>query len=375
MKFAQPGLGLQYALAATLAVQAMPLQADVKDGVDAWSRGDYSAAVAEWQGPAAAGDPDAQFNMAQAYRLGRGVEADNAKAQAYYEQAAANGHLKAADNYGLMLFQQGQKERAMPFIRSAAERGDPRAQYVLGLAYFNGDMTEQDWVRAYALVSLAQAASLPQAAAALQQMDGYVPLEDRQRAQLLAADLRREADARRSAQLASVDLASGQAMSVETADRILRQVQPQPLPPSSAAGLARSTGPASAGADYARPKEPVLVAGIIEPNAAPPQQPMSALPQVSAPTPPAHKPSARPAAANSDGKWRVQLGAFGVAGNAQKLWGKLSGSTALRGKQPFYVSTGKLTRLLAGGFATRAEAQAACKALSASGQGCIVVGG
>ncbi|MFX9065619.1 hypothetical protein ABTN38_19710, partial [Acinetobacter baumannii] len=45
-----------------------PARADVKAGVDAWSNGDYPAAVREWQGPAAKGDPDAQFNMAQAYK-------------------------------------------------------------------------------------------------------------------------------------------------------------------------------------------------------------------------------------------------------------------------------------------------------------------
>ena len=359
--------GLRVAIAAAMLSQALPVQADVKDGVDAWTRGDYVAAIAEWRGPAEAGDPDAQFNMAQAYRLGRGVEADAAKAESFYERAAANGHLKAADNFGLMLFQQGQKERALPYIKAAAGRGDPRAQYVLGLAHFNGDMADKDWVRAYALVSLAQAASLPQAAAALRQMDGYVPLEDRQRAQLLAAALRREAEARRAAQLAAVDLATGQALSVEPTGRVPRQVQPQPLPPSSAAGSARGTGPASAGADFTRPQEPVLVAGTIEPEAQ--AQPSVALAQ------PAPRSAATPSASSSDGPWRVQLGAFGVAGNAQRLWGKLSGSAALAGKKPFYVPAGKLTKLLAGGFATRGQAQAACTALKSSGQACIVTGG
>ena len=367
MRIERARQGPRLAIAAALLIQALPAQADVKDGVDAWSRGDYAAAIAEWQGPAEAGDPDAQFNMAQAYRLGRGVEANAAKAQGFYERAAANGHLKAADNFGLMLFQQGQKERAMPYIKAAAGRGDARAQYVLGLAHFNGDMAEKDWVRAYALVSLAQAASLPQAAAALRQMDSYVPIEDRQRAQLLAADLRREGEARRAAQLASVDLTTGQALSIEPTGRVPRQIQPQPLPPSSAAGSVEGTGPASAGADFARPEEPVLVAGTIEPK--PTEQPSAAIVQ------PAPRPVAAPTAVGSDGPWRVQLGAFGVAGNAQRLWGKLSGSAALVGKKPFYVPAGELTKLLVGGFATRAQAQVACTALKSSGQACIVTGG
>jgi len=145
--------------------------ADVKAGVDAWSRGDYAAAVHEWQGPADAGDPDAMFNLGQAYRLGRGVPRDPAKAEQLYARAAAKGHLGAADTYGLMLFQDGRREAALPYLQDAAKRGDPRAQYLLGIASFNGDLLPQDWVKAYALVTLANQHNLPQAASALAQMD------------------------------------------------------------------------------------------------------------------------------------------------------------------------------------------------------------
>ena len=62
MLFAGAGLAL-----------AAPALAGVKEGVDAWTRGDFAGAIREWQGPAAAGDADAQFNLAQAYKLGRGV--------------------------------------------------------------------------------------------------------------------------------------------------------------------------------------------------------------------------------------------------------------------------------------------------------------
>ena len=40
---------------------SVPARADVKAGVDAWSRGDYDKAVAEWRKPAASGNADAQF--------------------------------------------------------------------------------------------------------------------------------------------------------------------------------------------------------------------------------------------------------------------------------------------------------------------------
>ena len=140
--------------AALLALLAdEPAWADVKAGVDAWSRGDHADAVREWQGPAAAGDPDAMFNLAQAYRLGRGVPKDLAEAEALYARAAATGHLEAADSYGLLLFQDGRREAALPYIMDAARRGDARSEYLLGIAYFNGDMVPKDWVRAYMLLT------------------------------------------------------------------------------------------------------------------------------------------------------------------------------------------------------------------------------
>ena len=94
-----------------------PAWADVKAGVDAWTRSEYATAVREWESPAAAGDPDAMFNLAQAYRLGRGVPADPERAEALYARAAAAGHLQAADTYGLMLFQDGRREAALPYMK------------------------------------------------------------------------------------------------------------------------------------------------------------------------------------------------------------------------------------------------------------------
>src|SRR5688572_30046974 len=107
-----------------LALAGAPALADVKTGVDAWSRGDYTAAVREWEGLAAAGDPDAMFNLGQAYRLGRGVPTNLQRAEELYAAAAAKGHLQAADTYGLMLFQDGRREAALPYVREAARRGD-----------------------------------------------------------------------------------------------------------------------------------------------------------------------------------------------------------------------------------------------------------
>ena len=73
---------------AAAALMAAPVAADVKQGVDAWSAGNFTQAVTEWQLPAENGDADALFNLAQAYRLGRGVPADINRARALYQQAA-----------------------------------------------------------------------------------------------------------------------------------------------------------------------------------------------------------------------------------------------------------------------------------------------
>ncbi len=325
--------------ASLLTVAATPVVADVKAGVDAWSAGDYATAVSEWEGPAAAGDADAMFNLAQAYRLGRGVPADINRAKELYAQAALKGHVKAADNYGLLLFQQGEQERAMPLIKAAAERGDPRAQYVLGLAHFNADYAEKDWVRAYALLTLAQSAGLSQATNALSQMDQYVPMEDRQAAQTVARDLDMQAERLRTAELASAELSQP---SVASPPPPARAPAPMPTPTPS--------------------PTPVRVA----------QAPAPAAPVVSQPAPAAPLPRAQVTTTRADGPWRVQLGAFGVAGNADRLWNRLSGTAALAGKRKFLVPAGNITRLQAGGFSSRAEAQRACNALKSSGQACLV---
>ncbi|MHA7819311.1 MAG: SPOR domain-containing protein [Erythrobacter sp.] len=313
--------------ATALAMYAVPAAADVKAGVDAWSEGDYSRAVSEWQVPASNGDADALFNLAQAYRLGRGVDADINRARELYAEAAGKGHIKAADNYGLLLFQQGEQASAMPLIRAAADRGDPRAQYVLGLAHFNADYAQKDWVRAYALLTLSNGAGLPQAGTALAQMDQYVPLIQRQQAQSLARQLEEQAAQRRSAELAAVDL---------------DPARPPVQQPPRSQQVARAV-----------------------PTAAPAQR---AVPQAT----PAVEQSR--AGALAQGTWRVQLGAFGVAGNADRLWTEVSRNPALAGTRKALVPGGSVTRLQAVGFSSRAAAQAACTTLKRQGQGCIVAG-
>jgi cell division septation protein DedD len=375
---------LTFTVAALALACAGVAHASVKDGVDAWGAGDFARAVAEWKVPAAKGDPDALFNLAQAYRLGRGVPEDLKQAETLYARAAAKGHLKAADNYGLLLFQDGRREQAMTYVTAAAERGDPRAQYLLGIAHFNGDLVARDWVRAYALLTLANAAGLPQAGPAIRQMDDYVPLTQRQQAQVLAGQMRAQADARRSSQLAAADLAVEPVGVGETPARVAAATPlalpvarvPEPIAsvavaPSIAAAQAavaeamRATGtesPASAGADFARPGAAQAAPGASRPARADTQVEIVRA-----------DPPVRPGpAAAAGGPWKIQLGAFKVAGNADRLWSQLAGKPALAGKTKLTVPVGRLTRLLASGWGSEGAAQSACNALKTSGQGCMV---
>lgn len=121
--------------------------ANSRAAIEAWNAGDFPLAIQEWQEPAQRGDAEAQFRLGEAYRLGKGVEQDLIKAEEMFARAAAQGHLEAANNYGLLLFHRGEKKQALPYLRAASERGDARAQYLLGLAYFNADNVERDWPR------------------------------------------------------------------------------------------------------------------------------------------------------------------------------------------------------------------------------------
>ncbi len=323
-------------LALALSAFAVPTaHADVKAGVDAWSAGDYDAAIRQWQPLADRGDPDAEFNLAQAYKMGRGVPLDLGKAEALYGQAAAKGHTQAADSYGLLLFQRGERARALPYIEASAGRGDARAQYILGIAHFNGDIVKKDWVRAYALVSLAQQEGLPQAANALAQMDQHIPLADRQKSVTLAPQIAAQAQANRQRLNASAELGT------------------QPAPEVAAA------------------RNPVVpVAPKAPPKPAPTPTPAPPPRTVAATKPEPKVPAAKPA---PSGPWRVQLGAFGVAANAEALWARVKGRPELAGHPKALAPAGKLSKLQATGFASKADADAACSRLDAAGFGCLSV--
>ena len=278
--------------------------AAVKTGVDAWSKGEYDRAVASWKAPAERGDADAQFNLAQAYKLGRGVPVDLTRAADLYARAAKQGHVQAGDNYGLALFELGKKVEAAEWLDKSAIRGEPRAQFVLGTMFFNGDAVAKDWVRAYALVSRAASSGLPQASKTLTQMDQYISVADKQKGVALARQY---------------ESGKAQPSLIAIKETPAPRTTPQPAAPVATAAAKPAPTPAK----------------------------------------PATQPAPQPAI--RDGGWRVQLGAFGDANNARSLWTRVG--SRFPGRQPYYVKAGAITRLQVGPFASQSEANRACGAV------------
>jgi uncharacterized protein len=341
----------------SVALLSAPAQADVKAGVDAYERGEYAAAITIWRPLAIAGDADAQFNLAQAYRLGRGTPADPKLAEIWFEKAANQGHLKARDAYGLQLFQNGNQTASMPYVEESAGRGDPRAQYVFATALFNGDYVKKDWVRAYALMTRASSAGISAASTSLAQMDRFIPLDQRQRGLALAGAF--EAASQRPTGPAT------------PASPTLVASEPVPAPVSTPVSTPISTPPAQIAIATPSPRPVALPSAptIREPT------PARVVAAPAAPKPVAvAKPAPVLAASVPGGAWRVQLGAFSNAAGANTLWSSLSSRvSALAPYRSFIVPAGSITRLQAGPLRDRAAAEKLCSAIKASGNPCLSV--
>ena len=326
--------GRTFFLAGALALGAVssPVLADTKAGVDAFMRGEYDAAVRIWRPLAIAGDADAQYNLGQAYWLGRGVAADQRQAEDWYRRAAEQNQPKARDAYGLLLFQTGRRQEALPYIEESAGRGMPQAQYVYATLLFNGDLVEKDWVRSYALMTRASAGGVAAASAGLAQLDKFIPLDQRQRGLQLAR---------------AFELAASKPEMDPTPSKPIRTTE---LPPST---------------PVLKTKPPVVATA----------KPAPAPKAVPAPKPaPAPKPVAVAQAAPVGGNWKVQLGAFGNGAKASALWGTLRTRIAALGPyQSFIVPAGAVTRLQAGPLPSRAAADKLCASVKAGGNACLPV--
>jgi uncharacterized protein len=326
-----------------------PVVAQVTAGIDAYNRGDFPTAIKLWREQALKGDPDAQFNLGQAYKMGRGVKVDLDLAADWYRRAAAQGHLKATDSLGHVLHYQGKIPEALPYLQPSAERGDPRSQYLFATELFNGVYIAKDWVRAYAFMTSASSQGLSLASRSLVQMDQYIPLEQRQKGVVMAGQIQANANNARSEQISGFPINTAPPSSTgRTVD--VPPSYPETRPAPGFPGNVTQSG------------------GVVQTQPRPAPRPAPRPTPVSAPRP------APVRVASTDGGWRIQLGAFSNEASARRLWTQLEGKVAdLRNLQPYLTDAGKITRLQAGPFASKSAADSMCGKVRAAGQSCLVM--
>lgn len=324
---------LKHLLAAAIVLgSASPASAQsVNAGIQAWQQGNYAGAVGIWRPLAERGDADAQFNLGQSYRLGRGVPTNLALAKSWLEKAANQNHVDAETTLGLLLFQNGDQAAGLKWLKMAAVAGEARAMLVYGTALFNGDSVTQDPIAGYAYVYRANAEGLPAAKEILDQLNKLLNEADRRKA-LAMVEAADKADAK------AVFASSSPPRAKKPGTRSAKAPKPAPVEVAEAAPPAKvATKPASAPKTVALPLPPAL------------QHP---------------KPAATVAATGpATGNWRIQVGAFNDRPSAEVAYRKLSGNGALAGRSPQYIPFKQFIRLRIGPFASKAAAAAACSAL------------
>jgi TPR repeat protein len=135
------------------------VNADFGSAMAFYNKGDYVAALAEFNKLAAAGDPAAMNNLGMMYANGQGAKQDYATARGWYEKSAKLGNPDAMNNLGVM-YELGQGTatdftQARQWYEKASKWGLATAQYNLAELYANGTGVDKDPVEAYVWYTLA----------------------------------------------------------------------------------------------------------------------------------------------------------------------------------------------------------------------------
>jgi TPR repeat protein len=264
-----------------------------------------------WRPFAENGNLDAMFNIGQAHKLGRGLPKSDAQASDWYRKAAERGHRPAQANLGILLFQAGQKADALRWLKQAADAGEPRAQYVYGVAHWNGDGVPRSLVTAYAYLARAADQGLAEGRSAIDLLTPKMSVVERTSGWQLASAL------------AKSDGSSGPLASIPP-PVALADAAPVPQTPSS---------------------NPAAMAGT------------------------------KPAPPRTRAAYRVQLGAYSrrELAEAALVAVRARSPALLEGVAPILQYEGALTRLQLGTFGSPEESKAACARFVAAGYSCIPV--
>jgi TPR repeat protein len=76
--------------------------ASYQQGIDAYAKGDFAAALKKLQPVAEHDNPNAQFYLGLMYHRGEGVEQDDKKAGIWWNKSAEKGNTDAQENLGLI---------------------------------------------------------------------------------------------------------------------------------------------------------------------------------------------------------------------------------------------------------------------------------
>ena len=371
--------------AAAAPVRAEPPPPSVRQGVELWRASKWDEAVKMWQPFAEKGDADAMFNMGQAYKLGRGVVLDKVIARDWYHRAAVKAHLPAQANLGILLFQAAEKDEAVRWLKSAADRGEMRAQYVLGIVHWNGDGAAKSMPLAYAYLVRAAAQGLPEATKALNELSQVVQPLDRANGWQIATALANNSGVPPQFQSAILapPLAAPTAPPppVTVVANLPAESQAAPQPGSTAslnaAALnAANAGPSGEAAMGSAPPEAAPPPAALAPPAEPPPVRVAerTLPK------PAEKPPLKPRAKAPpppppETGWRIQLGSYPNQKTAMAAWTKLAAAQKrdVKGLKPKVSKFGGMYRLQVGPFPTRDEALGGCKKLEIGKNGCFAI--
>lgn len=168
---------------------------DTAAGLDAFKRKDYQRAYEEWKAAAESGQAEAQFDLGLLYAQGLGVHRDLTAAEQWYRKSAAQGNAEAQFALGL-LYSRGwgnprdeadairwlqmansvdsegppmdwaplegyginrSPKEAIYWLRQAAEKGHPGAEFELGKFYSSGEGVKRDQAQASRWISAAAA--------------------------------------------------------------------------------------------------------------------------------------------------------------------------------------------------------------------------
>jgi hypothetical protein len=160
----------------------MPAVADYQAGLDAYTAGNYTTAMKQWQAVAAGSRYDenpiiyaeAHYAIAMLYWQGQGVAQDYQRAYDWLVKAAGMSHAGAQAKLGY-LYADGNVvpqdlNRAFEYYEKAARQGDVDGQYNLGIFYLYGWGTVQDTTLARQYLAAASALGDEAAEQALQRL-------------------------------------------------------------------------------------------------------------------------------------------------------------------------------------------------------------